>query len=207
MKIIPLIIVTLLVIVAVFASWFIATSETLSLKGASLVNAEIAIIASLGGLISATFVISSFLHTNESFIESQRPQLLIQVNYNNNFVEPYPNNPNQNVRVATIFYRNVTRNIFHDLTINITVSAQNKVISLNHLFTPKMTMVGTDERYRKLNTFQELKVYSLNIHDIALQGNAVLLSVGYSYTFNGHLDEIDVNTYRWDTESMTWIIV
>ena len=203
MKNVPLIIVGLLVTIAVAAGWYVATSEVLCLKGPILVNAEIAIVASLGAAISATLVIYSYLRTNEAFVESRRPQLLLQVH---NLHANVQDQPNQTIPMTRVFYRNITTNMFKDLTINVSVTTQNRTVSLNDLFTSNMMMVGTDERQRNFNTFQELGNRGLEIPNIAQQGNDVILDIGYSYTFNKEFDDIQVNSYRWDPASMEWHI-
>ena len=51
----------------------------LELKMSELISAEVALLGTLGALISANFVVYSHLQTNIAFRESQKPQLLIQV--------------------------------------------------------------------------------------------------------------------------------
>lgn len=60
----------ILAIIAILAGLYVAKSSTLGLSGSDLIQAEIAIAACFGALVSATFVIYSYIRTNEAFIES-----------------------------------------------------------------------------------------------------------------------------------------
>jgi hypothetical protein len=198
----PLILTAIFVLLALVAGIFIA-SDTLGLSGADLVNAEIAIFVCLGGAVSATFVIYSYIRTNESFIESQRPQLLLQVR---SYHSKDPMNPNKTVPMTQVLYKNITSNRFADLNIQLTVSAQSNTVSLGDLFSSNMVMVGFDERQRSFNTLNELNSRNINVTSIARQGNEITLTTGYSYTYNRQLDEVIVNVYRWDPGLSEWQI-
>lgn len=198
----PLIITGLLGAVALVASGYVG-SGAFGLSGSEIVNAEIAIFACLGGAVSATFVIYGYLRANESFVESQRPQLLLQVR---NLHAQDPSNPNQTIPMTQLWYKNITANRFVDLSLDIAVTAQKRTESLSDLFRAKMTMVGYDERQRTFNTTQELGNRNINLAVAATQGYEVTLTTKYSYTFGGKRDEVEVNIYRWDPASSEWQI-
>ena len=76
---VPIVITIFIVILSIVASSWIILSTTLQLNHAELINSLIAIFACMGGLISATFIVYSYIQTNKTFIHSQKPFLLIQV--------------------------------------------------------------------------------------------------------------------------------
>lgn len=141
---VPLTITIILFIIALI--FFIIVTKLPSLEMIDRVTSSIAIFACLGGCISATFVICSYVHTNYAFTLSIKPSLLIQVtNINKNTTPP------SDIPITIINYINTTKNEFTDLTLNIKVCVGNKEVDISNLFRPKMFMAAHDSRNRKFN--------------------------------------------------------
>ena len=177
---IPIIITVILVLITVAAFCILLTSKSLRLTNAEMVNSLIAIFACLGALISATFVIYSYLMTNYAFIQSQKPYLLIQVVKGRDVIEG-----NRTVPTTVIHYTNITDNTFLDLTMDLRVSVLDKEIDISDLFTPNIYMAARDKRNR---TFKPIELLlnkcGININAKAQADNPVILKVGYKYSFN-----------------------
>lgn len=191
-------IVSFLILLAAAGAWGIVYCDTLGLKPNEMVTALIAVIASLGALVSATFVVASYLQTNKAYIESQRPHLLILVKSLKHNESGQP--------VSRIHYDNITNNRFNDLTITVSVDAENRIYDLSHLFRSKMTMIGRDQRQRSFNPIEELTKLGLDLQGTARSGKEVKLRVGYKYTFNGVEDVVNAQEYRWDAGDQQWSI-
>lgn len=191
-------IVIFLILLAAAGAWEIVYCDTLRLKPNEIVSALIAVIASLGALVSATFVVASYLQTNKAYIESQRPHLLI-------FIENLMHNDRSHP-VSRINYKNITNNRFNDLTITISVDAENRTYDLSYLFRSKMTMIGQDQRQRSFNPIEELERQGLNLQQTAYSGKEVKLRVGYRYTFNDVEDVVNAQEYRWGAGDQQWHI-
>ena len=187
----PIIIAFTLFLCAIIASIFIFSAV---LSNKEIIDALVAVFASLGALISATFVIYSYLQTNKAFVEAQRPHLLIQV-----VKDPKTGE-------ILILYRNITNNRFNDLTISLTVTAINLKFDLSYLFRKKMVMIGQDNRHRIFSPIEELKKHGLDLQEVASGGNEILLSVNYAYTFNSETDFVQAQKYKWDTKNEAWEI-
>ncbi|MBS9995441.1 hypothetical protein J4H55_23500 [Vibrio alginolyticus] len=198
MKKLPIIISIILVALALWGGFYVhgTPNNVLSLK--DKVSAYIAIVATLGALVSAAFVVFTYIATSNAFVEAQRPHLLAMMH--NIFTQ-------QNQPMSTLEYRNVTQNRFNDLTIDIKVLAANRTYSLSELFRPNMTMIGYDQRQRTFDPIQELNNLGLNLLQVAGQGNEVSLEVSYSYTFNGCKEHVLAQMYRWNLARNEWEIV
>ena len=174
---IPIIITVILVLITVAAFCILLTSKSLRLTNAEMVNSLIAIFACLGALISATFVIYSYLMTNYAFIQSQKPYLLIQVVKGRDVIEG-----NRTVPTTVIHYTNITDNY---VTMDLRVSVLYKEIDISDLFTPNIYMAARDKRNR---TFKPIELLlnkcGININAKAQADNPVILKVGYKYSFN-----------------------
>ena len=200
---IPVLIVVLLVLTSCLGILYLVTSETLTLNDAELVSSIISILACLGAFVSATFLVYSYVQTYKTFVENRRPQLLVWVK---NLKAKNSNNPNTLIPLTRIHYRNITANKFFDLTIAVTVKAENRTIDLSDLFRANMTMIGLDTRKRTFNQNQMLKKQGMDIEKIAKEGNEVILNISYSYTFNKIKDIVDAQRYRWNAERRVWEI-
>ena len=198
MKRIPILISILLVVVSIAAVCWVSKS---GLTPSERVTATISIAACLGALVSATFVVYSYLQTNAAYVESKRPQLLVQVL---NFHEQLEG---KIIDVTIIRYKNITNNRFKDLNINVSVTGQNREFDLSSLFTPRMVMVGQDQRDRTFMPQAELQSRGLNIDAVASQGNQVLLKILYEYTYQGITDVVNVQDYAWNATKREWHIV
>lgn len=178
---------------------YITTSTQLSLTDSDRISFVIAMVTSSGGLVSVAFVVFSYWQTNEAHIDAQRPQLLVQMN--NSFQQ------NTNLPVSVISYKNVTRNKFDDLTISVTLSADGKECSLNHLFRKKMTMIGLDERHRNFQPYHEVSKLGVDMQKLVAAGKEVRLRIGYHYTFYGSNSVVnEAQRYVWNAKSKTWDI-
>lgn len=186
------IIVFLLVLAAAAGASVIISYDALGIDTNEKISALISISASLGALISAAFVVASYMQTNKAFVESQRPHLLIMVQ--------------SSAHITTIHYHNITNNRFADLTISVVVIADGHNYRLSHLFREKMTMIGQDRRQRSFDTFAETHRLGLDMQAMDASWNEVKLKIGYSYTFNGAKDMVEAQEYRWDPTVQQWII-
>ncbi|TOM79124.1 hypothetical protein, partial [Vibrio parahaemolyticus] len=65
------------IVIVLVGSYLILFGKTITLEDSEVVTALIALFGTLGALISATFVVASYMQTNNAYIESQRPHLLI----------------------------------------------------------------------------------------------------------------------------------
>ncbi|KJQ86340.1 MULTISPECIES: hypothetical protein [unclassified Vibrio] len=197
MKRYPIIISVILIGLAVWGGLYVqgASSDVLSQK--DKISAYIAIVATLGALVSAAFVVFTYIATSNAYVEAQRPHLLALMH--NGFTP-------QAQPMSTLEYRNVTQNRFNDLTIDIKVLAANRTYSLSELFRANMTMIGYDQRQRTFDPIQELNNLGLNLLQVAGQGNEVSLEVSYSYTFNGCKEYVLAQVYRWNLARNEWEI-
>ncbi len=191
-------IVIFLVLLAAVGSWAIVYCDALELRPNEVVSSLIAVIASLGALISATFVVASYLQTNKAYVESQRPHLLI-------LVESLKHNESGQP-MSRILYHNITNNRFNDLTISVRIESDNKAYDLSHLFRKNMTMIGQDRRQRSFKPVEELSKAGLNLQETSSSGKEVKLMVGYEYTFNGVVDKVNAQQYRWNAGDQQWEI-
>ncbi|MEQ7870650.1 hypothetical protein V6R97_08355 [Chromohalobacter salexigens] len=180
------------------ASWYLTVSKSLDLDDAELVSSIVAIAASVGALVSATFVIFSYLQTNRAFIEAQRPQLLILLE---NKYESETNLP-----VSFIHYNNITHNKFDDLTIVVEVTIDGTKYSLGHLFRSGMTMIGQDSRQRSFKPCDELANVGLDMPAYESLGSKIELDITYEYTFYRKLDRVHAQKYEWNGNSKRWEI-
>ncbi|CAH8189376.1 hypothetical protein C4G60_RS06455 [Vibrio parahaemolyticus] len=197
MKKSPVIISLFLIALALFGSYHVYNVSNDMLPTKDKVTAYITIVATLGALISAAFVVFTYIHTSAAYVESQRPHLLT-------FMQNSFNQHNQ--PMSTLQYHNVTQNRFNDLTIDIKVMAANRTYSLSELFRSNMAMIGYDQRQRTFDPIQELNNLGLNLQQVAGQGNEVSLEVSYSYTFNGVKDSVLAQMYRWNLARNEWEI-
>lgn len=191
-------IVFFLIILAGVGVFTIVSYDNLELSAYETVIALISLFTSLGALVSATFVVASYLQTNKAYIESQRPHLLIFVDNLKHQETDLP--------VSKINYLNITNNRFNDLTIMISVEAENRIYDLSYLFRSKMTMIGQDQRQRLFNPIEELDKLGLEVQKTARSGKGVKLKVKYKYSFNGAEDIVNAQEYLWDTETQQWSI-
>lgn len=200
---IPIIITIILFLTAALASWLLWSSNGPDMKDADLVSAQIAVTACLGALLSTTFIVFSYMATNKAYVEAQRPHLLVQVE---NLKVTRDDSPDRPVPYTRIHYRNITCNRFRDLTLIVTVTANNRKFVLNDLFRSEMTMIGLDSRQRNFYPVEELKTRGLELQQVAAHGSEVRLTISYTYTFNGKADHVDAQTYRWDARHEEWLI-
>ena len=196
---VPLAITIVLIIIALTAFIVVITSTTLELI--DRVTSSIAIFACLGGGISATFVICSYIHTNFAFVLSQKPSLLIQVTSVHKESQPPSIIP-----ITIIHYENTTANEFTDLTLNITIRVANREVDISELFRPKMFMAAHDRRDRRFETLSLLSQRGIDVNSETRAGNPVELTTGYSYTFNKIIEKRNGPEYKWNADIQHWEI-
>jgi hypothetical protein len=191
-------IIIFLALLAAVGSWAIVYCDALELRSSEVVSSLIAVIATLGALISATFVVASYLQTNKAYVESQRPHLLTFVE-NKKYEE-------SGEPLSIIHYHNITNNRFNDLTISVKVESGNRIYDLSYFFRKNMAMIGQDRRQRSFKPAEELIKAGLNLQETSSSGKEVKLIVGYGYTFNGVVDNVNAQQYRWDAIDQLWEI-
>lgn len=199
---VPVIISVFLILALGSAAVWLATA-CIGLTTSEIVSAEIALFGTLGALISAAFVVYSYLQTNMAYRENQRPQLLIQVESHN---LPISQEDQTIVPLSLVNYRNITNNQFKDLNVNLLVRASNRVFDISDLFKRNMSMIGHDFRSRKFRPDETLLERGLNIQEVASAGNEVILEVQYEYSFFGVTEKVECQKYKWDSNIMQWII-
>lgn len=180
--------ITLSLIVIFLSILFLSVnlSGDLDLTDSERLQFIINVFAACAAVISAIFVIWSYIFTNEAFRLSQKPQLLVQLtNDQNNFSQ-------------TIFrYINVTRNAFDDLAFTIEVKTPSKRVDMSDLFTRKMYMAGRDDRTRRFNSDTELKNRDIDLARETSAGNEVRLTIKYTFTFLGEQQSVLAQEYKW----------
>jgi len=196
----PIIISVLLTLVAIASSYFLWSS---ALQLEHKIGSQIALGATLGALISAAFVIWSFIQTNKAFIESKRPQLLIQVE---SVKLQSVGEPVSMIPWTKIHYSNITDNKFDDLTIQVFVYCETTRINFNHLFRTSMSMIARDSRVRSFKTYDEIENRGFNLRQLANDNRDVFMNLQYEYSFNGARDLIDAQLYKWNKEQERWDI-
>lgn len=197
----PFLIIVILIIITLFACYFVWISNELITK--DRITSLISIFACSGALISATLVIFSYIHTNFAFILSQKPHLLVQVT-TQKVVE---GNTNNMFPLTVVHYVNTTSNPFMDLSFDIKVTAGNRTVDLSDLFTKKMFMAAHDSRDRRFNTLEELGKRGLDINNEVRTGHQVVLKIIYSHTFNQKMEYIKIQEYFWNCNIQQWEIV
>ena len=188
----------LLCVAAALSVLYLANGSDLQIKDSDLISLYISIAACLGALVSATFVVFSYLQTNNAYIEAQRPHRLAMME---SLVREGTGEP-----VSRVHYQNITNNRFTDLTLDIKVTAGNREYSLSELFRKKMTMIGRDQRQRSFHPLKELQALGLDLQSTAESGNEVTLDVSYEYTFNKKKDVVNAQMYRWNASRREWEI-
>lgn len=201
---VPIVITIFIVILSILASSWVILSTTLQLNHAELINSLIAIFACMGGLISATFIVYSYIQTNKAFIHSQRPFLLIQV-----VCKDLAPNPQSQTLVPYTFihYINTSGNEFNDLTMVIKIRVGGREMDISDLFTPKMFMAARDRRHRKFDTLSFLSQRGIDINSEAIAGNPVILSTGYKFSFSNKPEVRKGPEYKWNPQIQHWEIV
>lgn len=199
----PTIVTIFLVVLSVAASGWLISSTTLQFTHAELVSSLIAIFACMGGLISATFVVYSYVQTNKAFIDSKKPSLLIQVKSEHQ--SPGPQQPP--IPFTFIHYKNTSPNEFTDLTIRLKVEVGSRTIDISDLFSPKMFMAAHDPRNRRFETVTFFAIRGIDINAEAQSGNPVILSTGYQFSFNKRLEEREGPNYKWNPQIQHWEII
>ena len=181
-----MIITIALIIIGIGVTLFVLNTKIKS----DVVSNIIQIWMCVAALISVVFVISSYIQTNQAFIASQKPHLLL-------IARGGPNQNNPTMHMTQIHYENKSNNPFYDLNILVRVSTQNTLVDLSNLFSPNMYMAVHDVRDRTFDTRLELSQRGFDI-DAAVKANqTIILSLVYTFLFNNKKESIKVQEYIW----------
>jgi hypothetical protein len=197
----PIVITISLIILSVAFALFLTNTKAFQLNDADVVKSLIAIFACLGVLISATFIVYSYIITNEAYIRNQKPFLLIQVK--SEHLRPNPQIQSL-VPFTFINYTNTSKNEFEDLTLDVKLNVGNREVDLSDLFKPKMFMAAQDQRHRRFETIPFIAQRGIDINAEAAAGNQLVLSTSYSYTFTKKLEERKGPEYKWNAQIQHW---
>lgn len=192
-----LILSSIIIILSCFIGLYIV-SDHVSLTDYEKVQSLLTLIIASAGIVSAIFVIYSYIQTNLAFISSQRPSLLVQVQ---NLPDQDPNSSKTRIN-----YTNITNNSFFDLTFHIKVYTDYKSVNLSDLFGEKMNMPGKDSRQRNFDSIYELDARGFDIVHEAQQGNSTKLEIAYSHTFLGNVERVLSQKYKWNNNRKEWDI-
>lgn len=198
---VPTIITIFLIIAAIAISVYLTKSPNFTLNDDQLVSSLIALFACLGVLISATFIVYSYIQTNRTFLLGQKPSLLIQVK--SEHLQPNPQTQGV-VPFTFIHYTNTSQNEFNDLTLIVKLRLSNRDVDLSDLFKPKMFMAAHDQRHRRIETLTFLSKRGVDITNETASGNQVLLSTSYTFTFNKKFEERKGPEYKWNGQIQHW---
>lgn len=198
---IPLVVTGALTVVALAASTYVL--KCAELTDSEAIQAQIGIFATYGALVSAAFVVYSYLQTNAAFVESQRPQLYIRVE---SLKVRDTASSTQTDAATRIHYKNITANQFSDLTLGIRVEAQGQVFDLSDQFRPNMIMIGYDDRQKWFKTLESLKAKGCDLAALAPSAPDVFLKLSYSYTHAGEKKSIPCQDYKWDWKLEQWVL-
>jgi len=202
MRRLPVIVSIIVTLLVLAAAVLLASHSYLMLTDAQLVQSEIALFGLLGAAVSATFVVYEYLQTSRAFVESQRPQLLIQVL--NGYEQASPDA--RRVPVSEFHYKNITANRFINLTLHIALDLNGTSVDLSDLFPQGMVMVGLDARQKTFKPFQLLAEHGIAMEAAVTAGKESILSISYSYSYNGRLETLHVQKYVWDNATLGWQI-
>ena len=197
MKKSPVVISLILICLGIISFFYVSAIPNNEINMKDKVSFYLSIVSCVGALVSAAFVVFTYISTSRAYVESQRPQLLLFLH----------NGLDDNGKLLSILqYKNITSNKFTDLTIDLKVSAFNREYSLSELFRSKMTMIGGDERQRAFDHESELKSLGLELSTVSKQGHEITIDVSYSYSFNGSIETEHAQFYRWCIARSEWEI-
>jgi hypothetical protein len=167
-------------------------------------NASVAMLACVGGLVSAVFVVFAYYQTAWTMVEASRPQLLIQVVNEKRQLQGPPAEP---VPVTVVHYTNTTGNQFEDLAVHLTVQVgQGRRIELKDLFRNALVMPGHDRRHRWFESKKVLSDHGVDVDSESAKGTTIVVEPGYSYSFRGESQTVRSQRYRWNPQLEQWEI-
>jgi hypothetical protein len=190
-----------LLVIGVSASYVIAAWDVAALPVAAKASTLVSLWACVAALISAAFVVRSYLQTNRAFVLSQKPHLRIWVQ--NMEAKTSEQDPTR-VHMTAIHYENMTLNPFLDLTIGIKVKTSKATIDLSDLFKPRMFMSGRDQRQRTFPTRKELLARGFELSSPNGAQDPPILCISYSFTFDKRTESIEIQKYSWDASRNQW---
>lgn len=199
----PVILSSILFLIVICIFIFIIKSKHFQLTNNEILKNSISLFTCLGGLISVIFVIYSYIQTNQAFVESFRPSLLIQV-----VSDQLKKNQQDNTTLPFTFihYENTSSNEFTDLSIQLLVRVANREIDISDLFNEKMFMASKDQRNRRFETLSFLAARGIDINKETISGNQVMFITGYTYTFNNNIERRKGPEYKWNAGIKCWEI-
>ncbi len=203
MQRVPVTISVLILIAWGVTSWYLVSPNQLGLTSAQRVEYLILLATAAGAFISATFIVWSYLQTNQAFVLSQKPALLLFVN---NLKLPRSQTNPEVVHVTQVAYHNITANSFYDLTIQLSVTIANRTVDLSDLFTPRMYMAGRDQRQRQFVTMDELGPRGMDLNAMTERGNEAVLSLRYTFMFLRRPEVVQVQEYKWERDKQCWSV-
>lgn len=177
-------IIVAVIIFSITASFlcFLLSQESLSIE--FKITQIIQTLTVAGALISAIFVISSYLITNQAFILSQKPFLLLGVDLD-----------------GRIFYQNHSNNPFYNLKINVIAKIGNSKFKVGKkLFKKTMYMSAFDKRYTPPIQYMLKEHYNIDFNSL-IENTEAKIFLSYSFTFLNKVEKIDVQSYVWKREN------
>ena len=144
----------------------------------------------VAALISAIFIIYSYIQTNLAFVLSQKPHLLLIVLERTNKGTPP-------AHLTQIHYENKSNNPFYDLNISVKISTQNTTVDLSDIFSPNMYMAVGDKRDWTFDTKKQLLQRGFDIDATVRANKTIILLLEYSFSFNNKKEIIKVQEYIW----------
>ena len=199
---VPICITVLVILVSIAAGIYI-TSNMKTLTDHEKIQNLIALVLGATGVVSATYIVYSYVQTNWAFVLSQKPTLLVQVesSFATDQQSPQIQHP-----LTRIHYRDTSPNSFNNLTFDMQVRKDRKSVNISDLFKKKMRLPAHDTRQRTFRTVEELSRKGLEIEKEAASGNSVFLVIQYSYTFDRRIENVIAQEYRWNQDLRQWQI-
>lgn len=198
-------ITNILLVFAVGVSYLIWGTDLLTLTSNEKLSNTIQLWACTGALISAGYVILSYVTTNEAFVASQKPILSIAAGtFPQTIVRDRESN--EEVHATQINYSNPSNNAFYDLNISLMVESGPHQADLSDLFKSNMYLGPHDTRQRNFITKDILLKKNFNIDRFSSEGKEIHMELGFSYTFLGKLESVSVQGYIWSPNRQVWDI-
>lgn len=201
----PIIISIIVLALGVAGGLYITLSDSMELCDKDLVSTLIQLSMAVAASISVAFIIYSYVITNQAFVLSQMPRLLLQAI--GGWVSVANGSGNSsNVHMTRIHYENRTNNAFDDLSIIVTIRSDGSIIDLGGLFSSKMYMSGGDIRDRRFNTHKELLDRGFDLVNAVRDARQVFMLLEYTHSFASENIRQKVQEYVWNTNDSSWSI-
>lgn len=195
----------ILIIAPIILTLVIWGSQILDLNDAEKFSNTIQLWACAGALISAIYIISSYITTNKAFIHSQKPILTISAGQHPQKIVR-DRESNEEVHATQIVYANVSNNPFYDLTLSIKIICGHIETDISDIFKPKMYLGPHDSRNRNFITKDILQEKGFNLDRQSSEGKQIIMQLGFSYTFLSKPEAIKAQSYTWSPTRQAWDI-